>query len=284
MISLFTGAAIISFAAVFVRAASVGADTSAFYRMVFGGLALAVLMWRQGALGSVNRKVFIHAAVCGLFFALDIMCWHRSILYLGPGMATLLGNLQVFVLTGVSVFVFRDRPGSLFYLGVPLALLGLYLIVGLGWESATQDHRAGVFWGLSTAVSYSGYVLGLKLSIPRLGECRRHALMTGVPLFTALYIGAFMLATSESFVIPSFTDLGLLLALGLLCQAVGWLFITRGMQGVSAALVGLGLLLQPLLSYVWDVVFFAKPLGMAEVTGAALALIGIYLGLVSGKR
>lgn len=284
MMNLFLGASMISFAAVFVRLAEVSADSSAFYRMFFGAMALALLMWREGHMRRIRGRVLGYATLCGVIFALDIMCWHRSILAIGPGMATLLGNFQVFMLTGVSVLFLRERPGALFYCAVPLAFVGLYLIVGVGWQGATPDYRAGVGWGLLTALFYAAYILMLKVSIRRLGEENRLPLMGVVPWATGACIGGFMLLSGTSFAIPSAMSLLWLMCLGVLCQAAGWLFITRGMQVVSAALVGLGLLLQPTLAYVWDVVFFAKPLSVLEVVGAGLALAAIYMGLLGGKR
>ena len=61
-------------------------------------------------------------------------------------------------------------------------------------------------------------------------------------------------------------------------QGIGWLAISHGLAGARPALAGLVLLLQPTLSYVWDVLFFAKPTGPVELAGVALALAGIYVG------
>lgn len=284
MIKLLMGAAMISFAAVFVRLAGVDPDVSALYRMFFGGLALAVFLWREGHFGRVSLRVIRYACLAGVLFALDIMCWHRSILAIGPGMATLLGNFQVFVMAGASILILKERPGRFFYLALPLALLGLYLVVGVGWGEAGADYKTGVFWGLMTALFYGSYVLCLKLVIPRLGDDRRHALMAVMPWPCCLCIGSYVLLKGQTLVVPVGMELFWLVLLGVICQATGWLYITRGMQAVSAALVGLGLLLQPTLSYVWDVLIFAKPLSVAEVAGAALALAAIYLGMQGARK
>ncbi len=283
MIFLFSGAALISFAAVFVRLAQVGPDTAAFYRMFFGTIALVFLLWRDGSLRRIKGRMVGYALLCGLLFALDIMSWHRSIHYVGPGLATLLTNFQVFALTVVSLLVLHERPGRLFYLALPLAFVGLYLMVGVHWDSVGDDYQAGVGWGFLTALFYAAYVLGLKLSIPRLGGPGRKAFMTCVAAATGLIIGCWMLVSGVSFVIPTAMDFMWLAALGVLCQAAGWLFISRGMEGLSATLVGLGLLLQPALSYLWDILFFGKPFGVTDGIGAVLALGGIYMG-VMGTR
>ena len=41
---------------------------------------------------------------------------------------------------------------------------------------------------------------------------------------------------------------------------------------------GLALLLQPTLSFVWDVLFFARPMSATELLGAGIALLAIYVG------
>ena len=45
-----------------------------------------------------------------------------------------------------------------------------------------------------------------------------------------------------------------------------------------AVCAGIALLLQPTLSFVWDVAFFARPMSAKELLGAAIALFAIYLG------
>ena len=67
-------------------------------------------------------------------------------------------------------------------------------------------------------------------------------------------------------------------AYGIVAQCVGWALISRGLRDTRVSLAGLILLLQPALAYVWDLVFFAKPAGVAEVCGVAATLAGIALG------
>jgi len=43
--------------------------------------------------------------------------------------------------------------------------------------------------------------------------------------------------------------------------------------------VGLILLLQPALAFVWDILFFGRPTRAVELVGAAITLGAIYLGL-----
>src|SRR4051794_13836805 len=99
----------ISFSAVFVRLVSVPPSVSAFYRMAFGGgILVLVLLWRRER-PAISTRAFLILSLAAFFFALDLVLWHRSILYLGPGVATLLPNFQVFILAAVGVLFFKEH-------------------------------------------------------------------------------------------------------------------------------------------------------------------------------
>jgi hypothetical protein len=48
--------------------------------------------------------------------------------------------------------------------------------------------------------------------------------------------------------------------------------------------LGLCLLLQPLMAYVWDASLFGTRLDALGITGLGLSLAGIFLGLTRGTR
>ena len=56
------------------------------------------------------------------------------------------------------------------------------------------------------------------------------------------------------------------------------MFIASSLPKVSTTEAGLALLLQPPLSFAWDVLFFSRPMTATELAGAAIALFAIYLG------
>lgn len=81
-----------------------------------------------------------------------------------------------------------------------------------------------------------------------------------------------------SLVIPTMADAGWLLAYGLLSHCLGMVLIASSLPQVSTTEAGLALLLQPSLSFVWDVLFFARAVSTTELVGAVITLIAIYLG------
>ena len=105
------------------------------------------------------------ALVAGVFFAGDFVFWHRAIVFVGPGLATMLGNFQVILLAVVSTLFFKERMAPRLAIAIPMALAGLYLMVGVGWAGFSADYRLGVVFGLLTALFYALYLLSLKYSL-----------------------------------------------------------------------------------------------------------------------
>ncbi len=284
MLQLILGAACISFSAVFVKLAHVSALSAAFYRMGVGGLGLLAALALTGRLGAIRGRLLGRALPCAVFFAADLWTWHLSINIVGPGMGTLLGNFQVFLLAVVSVTLYKQKAGWIFWLSMALAVIGLYAMVGVGFTQRPPDYGLGVLYGLSTAFFYGLYILSLQKAVSGLGASDPLAITAVLSLGATALIGWGMAAMGDTFAIPDTESILALLAYGIVCQALGSLLITRGLMLVRAALAGLILLLQPVLAYIWDILFFDKPMSAAELSGAVLALAGIYLGSTRRRK
>jgi drug/metabolite transporter (DMT)-like permease len=277
-IRLFAGAVLISFSPVLVRLVSVSPTTSGFYRLVLGGIALALFLILTGRKLSFTRSAWIALLMSAVFFALDLWFWHRSIIFVGPGLATLLANFQVFFMTAAGVILLRQRPTGAQLVAIPLAMIGLVMIIGLDWQGLHRDYQIGVIFGLLTAVCYAAYLLSMRKA--RTGSA--HAVpsreIAVLSLIAASILGVAAIAEGESLAIPSIDDAIWLACYGVLVHAVGLMFIASSLAKVSTAQVGLALLLQPSLSFTWDVLFFQRPLTVLEAAGAVIALAAIYLG------
>jgi drug/metabolite transporter (DMT)-like permease len=284
MLGTTIGAMMISFSAVWVKLAHVTPTVSAFYRVFFGGFFLmAILIARREKLwrGWPCMKLSLLAAI---FFALDLYTWHRSIAYVGPGLATILGNFEVFLVPAVGALLFGERLNLRFVLSVPLAVTGLFMIVGIHWEQLSPDYRIGIYYGLATALFYTGFLIVLRKLQSHASKPSAALSLMVVSFSTALYLALEMIRAGDSFAIPDLQSGFSLVALGLMCQTVGWLLITRSLPRIPAAIAGLLLLLQPSLSFVWDVLFFNRATSTMAWAGVILALAAIYLGATSGRK
>ena len=153
------GAMLLSFAPIMVRATESPPTTSAFYRMLFGGLMLMVYLAARRQSLVVGGRVALVLLAAGFAFAFDLFFWHRSIHLIGPGLATLLSGFQVFILAIVAVLFLGERLRWQIVIAIPTAFLGVALIIGIDWAALTEGYRMGIVFGLATALCYSSYLL-----------------------------------------------------------------------------------------------------------------------------
>jgi len=275
---LFIGAFLISFSPIFVRLVSVSPTASAFYRTLFGAIALLVYLLIVRGRQLPRRAIWLALASATLFFALDLWFWHRSVLLIGPGLSTLIANLQVFFMIAAGWLLFRERPGWIQIVAAPIAIAGLALIAGADWSALEDGFRLGMVLGLLTAVSYAGYLLSMRRARNHSSDPLPIVEVATVSVFVSLILGATALAEGTSLAIPTLGDFGWLLAYGVLAHAVGLMLIASSLIEVTAAEVGIALLLQPALSLLWDVLIFQRAFSAIEGFGVVLTLAAIYLG------
>lgn len=274
---LLIGSLCISFAPVFIKLAKVSPDSAGFYRMLFAGVSLFLLLKVRRSRILTQRKALILLILGGISLSVDFMCWHRSIHLVGPGFATLLGNLQVFFTALFSCVLFREKIHCNLIIALFMALTGLLFITGGDLNALSESDRIGILFGFGTAFFYSGYILLIK-SAMNYQEVSGISAMFIVSVTCAGFFGLVTPATGASFVIPDLTSFLALLGAGVVCTTIGWSFISSAIKLTSATIASLFLLLQPALAFVWDVLLFSRPTDHSDIVGVLLVLSAIYIG------
>ena len=278
---LLAGSSIISFSAVFTKLSESSSSISAFYRVSFGALFLLVFCLIKKEKLWAGIPAFLYSALAGLFFALDLFAWHRSINYIGPGLATVLSNFQVVFITFITITIFKEKINWKFYLSIFLALIGIFLLCGVNWNGNTESYKTGVILGLVTAVFYTGYILALNFSSKLENKLSPKSNIFWVCVSSTIFLGTISKFSGESFSLISNKNLIILLAYGILGQGVGWVFISSSMSSIPVSTAALILLMQPVLSMTWDIIFFKRPTNIIDLIGFILSLGAIYLGATS---
>lgn len=291
IVSLAAGAVFISFAPVLVKLLNrwgVGASAIGAWRMTCGGIVFLSLAASLGARLSMPRRRIAAALGAGVAVATNLFVWHRSILIVGAGVATILASTQVFWTSGFGRLVYRERLSPRFVAAAALAFAGVAMLGGLGSEvELGSRHLLGLGLGLAAGVCYASYILLVQRGVGG-GATRRGGnratpmvevlvflgwagLVCGALLFAAAAIeGERLLAGSRS--------IAAIAAMVLFPQVLGWLSIAGGLRRAPASSAALVLLLQPALATVWGVVFLAEKLHPLQVGGAAVTLLAVRLG------
>ena len=274
----------ISFSGVWVKVADVAPTVSAFYRVLFGGLFLLVAAcWKKELTWKGSQQLLL-AFFCGLLLALDLFLWHKSIHYIGPGLATILGNFQVFLLAGLGVVFMGEKISVKFFLAILMAIIGLFLVVGIQWNQLGSEYKTGVYLGLATAVAYTIFLLALrKLQSGQTETITFYGMMI-LSFVAAIFLGIQAGYNGDSFIIPDPRSWTALVLLGLTSQGIGWILISNALPRIRASLAGLILLLQPSLAFIWDVLLFQRTTSTLNWIGVIIAISAIYLGMAKNPN
>jgi len=280
------GAVAISFAPVFVEAiepADLGPTGIALGRTAIGAVLLAVLAcWRGETLRPTPRGAAL-ALLAGALFAGDLWVWHRSIRLVGGGMATILGNTQVFWVALAGVAFLGERAGRRLLWAIPLALGGIALLTGvLAGEDAPRADPTGVALGLATGLFYATYILVIRRAQREEGRLGPVGHMVWVSLGCAV-TSAVLAALDGTRVLPERAGTWAALAgVAILGQGAGWVTLATFLPRIPAARASLLLLLQPVGAVLWAALLFQRVLTPLQGVGAALALLAIYVGSTAG--
>ena len=278
------GAGCIAFSAILVRLADVSPDTAAFFRCLYALPALGLLaLAERRRSGPRSRRERGIALVAGVFFALDLIAWHRSIDAVGAGLATVLGNLQV-VLVGLAAWWFlRERPSNRLLVAVPVVVAGIVLISGVLEAGAYgEDPVLGTVYGILTALAYTVFVLLLRRANRDLGR-------PGGPLFDATLSAAVVSALAgvvlgDLDVAPGWPAQGWLILLALTAQVAGWLLISISLPRVPAAVTSVVITLQPVGSVLLAMLLLRESPSALQLGGVALVLLGVVVAARGQRR
>jgi drug/metabolite transporter (DMT)-like permease len=271
------GALTIAFSAILVKQSGASPSTAAIFRCAYAVPVLAVLAWREEALmGPRSARERGLAALAGVFFAADLICWHHAIEDVGAGLATVLGNLQVAFVPLVAWVALGERPAGRVLATLPLVLSGVVLISGALERGAYGDNPGqGVAYGLATGLAYTGFILLL-----RAGSGDR--LRIAGPLFDATLVGALGsvaagLLIGDADLVPTWPAHAWLGILALTSQVLGWLLISASLPRLPAALTSLLLTIQPVGSVALGAVLFAESPSTLQLLGVVAILGGLVM-------
>lgn len=276
------GIVAISFSAIFVGLSGVSPSTSAFFRTAYALPVLAAASFAAGRRHPRPTRARLFAVAAGISLGIDLSLWHRSIEWIGAGLATLLANTHV-VFVGLGAWLlYRERPPQVTLAMAPVVFAGVALVSGLGREEAFGLRPvAGTLAGIGAGISYAGFQLGLRHAM------RGHPGPPAGPMFDAT-VGAALATLALAPADPGFSWAfswpahGWLLLLALGSQVAGWLLISSALPRLPGMETATLLLVQPALTVLWAQLLFDEPLAALQWAGLAVVLAGIASITLSG--
>ena len=279
---LAAGVAVMSTASILIRwlqAAGVPSLSIAAWRLALAALILApvVLARHRAELARLGTREWLLAAAAGAFLAAHFAAWILSLEYTTVASSVALVTTNPIWIGIASWLFFRERLGGLMVLAIGLAIAGsavVFLADGADAAPGGSAPALGNALAVIGSLTICGYLLigrGLRRSIPLVPY-------VGV-VYAAAAVCLILLAFAAGAPLGGFARESwlLLLALAIGPQLLGHSSFNWALKYLSATLIALAILGEPIGSTVLAWWLLGEPVGAVKLGGMALLLTGIFL-------
>lgn len=283
LLAALAGALAISFSGIFFGLSGVDPLSGAFFRVAYA-LPVLFLIWfayRDRDKRTWQKRLLAFGS--GFLMGVDMVVWHTAIGHIGAGLSTLIANSQVVFVAIAAWLVLSERPSRRILIAIPVVLIGVALVSGLGRGDAFGSNPVlGTLLALVSAIFYAGFILTFRgannIQAPPAGPLME---ATAGGVVTVLILSIFFGGIDFA---PTWPAHGWLIALALGSQVAGWLLIGYALPRLPAVETATIILVQPVLTMVWASIIFDERPSPIQLLGAALVLAGVGFVAVARAR
>lgn len=271
LVALLVANVALAFGPWFVRVADTGPVASGFWRIALAAPLLAGLALVGGARPTgLPRGIVGLIALGGVAFAADLASWHVGILHTKLANATLLGNSAILMFPIWGFIAARAWPTRGESQALLLAAAGAALLLGRSYQLDPRQ-LVGDLLCLTAGVLYTVYFIAMTRVRESMAPLSSLALST-VASILPLLLAALLMGER---VWPG--DWTPLIALALVSQVLGQGCMIYALGHLSPLVIGIGLLIQPLVTGTIGWIVYGERLGALDLLGAAMVAAALVL-------
>lgn len=281
LLVLLLGVVGISTGSIFARYADASPIVISFYRVSIAAAAMLpmVLLKHRDELRALTRKDLLWAMLAGVFLALHFATWITSLFFTTIASSVVIVETIPIWTALLSPFVSKDKVSRLTWCGIGLSFAGVLVIstgdFALGGRALTGDLLALAGAWFATLYFLTGRVVRARVSLPTY-TCLCYAAAAMILLAVIAVMGLPLSGYPK-------TTWAAFAAMALISQIMGHSSYNWALRYVSASLVAVALLGEPIGATILAWLLFGETLTMAKLVGAALILTGIVVA-VRGER
>jgi len=262
---------------------SLGSFSAVEVSVIRGLGALAILIplwwWQEGGNVTFSARDF------AIFFALGLAVLGNHLLtlfglrYIGAGAAGVIIGASPAIQAFLSSVLIRDVPFRLVWGGCAVSFAGVFLVVGLKGEgSSGESPWLGATLVLLAQVSWALYSIGGRRTMERFSPLTVNWTTLGLsllPQIPLLWTDQKVAITGVASVpVADWLVISYLIVFATALGQQAWLY---GVQGIGPARAGVFVNLIPVSALVLSALLLAEQIGLTEVAGIVLVLLGVWL-------
>ena len=270
---LLLGVLAVSWAAIFIRLAKAPALTTAAWRLSLAGipLALYVLVRHREELRKLGRTNLLLVIASGVALAFHFGTWISSLDY-----TSVASSVALVTTTPIWVSLI-ERPPKRTIIGMLVAMAGTLVIAGTDFATSPRA-LLGDALALTGAFCAAAYLSIGKKVRAKLGVTPYVGVVYPV---AGICLMAAALGSGADITHLTDTQWTYLVLLAVIPQLIGHSLLNWALEHVSAALVAIAILGEPIFSTLLAIPILDEVPGPSRVIGAAIVLVGVGLAASS---
>lgn len=271
---LVMGVVAVSFAAILIRLADAHPLVIAAYRLCIASIVIwpATLAVQRQHLRldfSQLRLMFL----ASVFLAMHFAAWITSLQYTSVASSVVLVTANPLLVAAASRLLFKESLGGATLVGIALGIMGGAVIASSDWNGSKRA-LFGDGLALLGAVGTTGYLLVGRRLRPEVSI---------LPYLSIVYTGAAVLllvgvvATRQPVTGYSAGTYVMLVLVALVPQVLGHSLLNWTLSKVSATLVSVSIMAEPVVSTVLALLVLQERPGTMTLVGGVIILLGVYM-------
>lgn len=241
-------------------------------------LVLGLLFSRGSGHGRLEARARGRLVFAGCCLGIHFVAWFASLERISVARSTLLVTTSPLWAALGGWVVHRKRLAGIFWLGLAIALVGVFMVTGAdpGPATTAPDPQAmliGDLQAIGGAIAIAVYLLIVQ-------ELRANLTTAQVVLWTyssaafSLWI-AMAFQGTDFFAWPGHAGWISILSMALIPQLMGHTALNWSLRLIPAGIVGASTLLEPVFAAALAWAFLAEPVTAAQVAGGLVLLLGV---------
>lgn len=267
----------------FVRNIDLSSGMIALARGIIGSIFLFVTGYitKQKASWKMIKFNLLPLIVSGAAMGVNWIFLFQAYKYTTISKATLCYYFAPVIVMFLSPFILKEKLNAVKIMCITGAMVGMFLIVGIGSGEAEKNQLLGIGYGLAAAVLYASVVITNKF-IKNLSGMKSAMVQLAA---AALVLVPYILATEKM----RLTELGfksviLLLTVGIIHTGIAYLLYFSAIQKLKGQTIAVFSYIDPISAIVMSSVFLGEKMTIIQLLGGILILGTTFINEVVGKE
>ncbi|KFF74127.1 transporter [Chryseobacterium sp. P1-3] len=256
---------------IFVKLSSLPPINTALYRILFSLVFLFPFVYKK--IRAIDKKSWVIILFSGIFLAIDLILWNTSFHYTSVANANLFVNLVPFTTVPLSYFLFKEKPGKNFLIGLSVSVIGIMVLMWGKFNISGNGSYKGDLLAFLASVFYGLFLLSV-YKVRAKADAATIMFISGLGSIPVLFLTAGVI---EGIMIPQTSrEIGILLGLALCSQILGQGLLSYCLGKISILLSSVIILSQPVFAAIYAYFLFSEILTIKEILGIIIILTGVY--------